>query len=98
MTFFKKNWIFLLIGSIFSIFYGNLLLVGYESFYKLVFNYPLIYGGDGLYTSWGIQRIIEGWLFENARNGILKGYDDQIIADITGLSIEQIQELRNATN
>lgn len=33
--------------------------------------------------------------FENARNGILKGYDDQIIADITGLSIEQIQELRN---
>lgn len=35
--------------------------------------------------------------FENARNGILKGYDDQIIADITGLSIEQIQELRNET-
>jgi PD-(D/E)XK nuclease family transposase len=32
---------------------------------------------------------------ENAKNGILKGYDNQIIADITGLSLEQIAQLRN---
>jgi len=32
---------------------------------------------------------------ENAKNGILKGYDNQIIADITGLTVEQIEALRN---
>ncbi|MDX2305351.1 MAG: Rpn family recombination-promoting nuclease/putative transposase [Microscillaceae bacterium] len=32
---------------------------------------------------------------ENAKNGILKGYDSQTIADITGLTIEQIEQLRN---
>jgi len=31
---------------------------------------------------------------ENAKNGILKGYNNQIIADITGLTIEQIEQLR----
>jgi predicted transposase/invertase (TIGR01784 family) len=32
---------------------------------------------------------------ENAKNGILKGYSNQIIADITGLTAEQIALLRN---
>jgi hypothetical protein len=32
---------------------------------------------------------------ENAKNGISKGYNNQIIADITGLTVEQIEELRN---
>jgi len=32
---------------------------------------------------------------ENAKNGISKGYDNQIIADITGLTIEQIEQLRS---
>jgi ribosomal protein L10 len=32
---------------------------------------------------------------ENAKNGILKGYDNQIIADITGLTVEEIEALRN---
>lgn len=31
---------------------------------------------------------------ENAKNGIIKGYDNQIIADITGLSLDRIEELR----
>jgi PD-(D/E)XK nuclease family transposase len=30
----------------------------------------------------------------NAKNGILKGYSNQIIADITGLSVEYIEKLR----
>ncbi len=33
---------------------------------------------------------------ENARNGIAKGYSDQVISDITGLTIEQVQDLRQA--
>jgi hypothetical protein len=32
--------------------------------------------------------------YENAKNGIAKGYSNQIIADITELSIEQIEQLR----
>ncbi|TAE72804.1 MAG: Rpn family recombination-promoting nuclease/putative transposase [Bacteroidetes bacterium] len=32
---------------------------------------------------------------ENAKNGILKGYNNQIITDITGLSIEQVEQLRH---
>ena len=32
---------------------------------------------------------------EIAKNGILKGYDNSIIADLTSLSINQIEELRN---
>lgn len=35
--------------------------------------------------------------FEMAKNGILKGYHDQIIADITGLSLEQIAQIRRDT-
>ncbi len=34
---------------------------------------------------------------ENAMNGISKGYDNQIISDITGLTVEQIEELRAET-
>jgi predicted transposase/invertase (TIGR01784 family) len=32
---------------------------------------------------------------EMAKNGISKGYDNQIVADITGLSVEQIEQLRS---
>ena len=30
-----------------------------------------------------------------AKNGLLKGYDNQIIADLTGLSFDRIEELKN---
>jgi predicted transposase/invertase (TIGR01784 family) len=32
---------------------------------------------------------------ENANKGILKGYDNNVISDLTGLSIEEIEKLRN---
>lgn len=32
---------------------------------------------------------------ENAKNGILKGYNSHTISDLTGLTIEQIEKLRN---
>jgi hypothetical protein len=35
--------------------------------------------------------------FEIAKNAIKKGADNKFIADITGLSVEQIQQLRNET-
>jgi hypothetical protein len=32
---------------------------------------------------------------ENARNGIMKGYNNQTISDLTGLTEKQIEKLRN---
>jgi predicted transposase/invertase (TIGR01784 family) len=33
--------------------------------------------------------------YDIVKNGILEGYENQIIADLTGLTVEKIQELRN---
>lgn len=33
---------------------------------------------------------------EMAKNGILKGYNNEIISDLTGLTVEQVEELRSA--
>ncbi len=40
------------------------------------------------------EKIRNQKAIENAKNGILKGYNNQIISDITGLSIDQIEQLR----
>ncbi|NJO00590.1 MAG: PD-(D/E)XK nuclease family transposase [Bacteroidia bacterium] len=41
-----------------------------------------------------LETAVEDRLIENAINGILKGYNNEIIADLTGLSVEQIEKLR----
>jgi predicted transposase/invertase (TIGR01784 family) len=41
-----------------------------------------------------VEEAVEDKLIEIATNGILKGYDNNIITDLTGLSIEQIEKLR----
>lgn len=41
-----------------------------------------------------LETAVEDRLLENATNGILKGYDNNIIANLTGLTIEQIDRLR----
>lgn len=35
---------------------------------------------------------------ENVKNGILKGYSNEIISDITGRSIEDVQRIREEMN
>ncbi len=53
---------------------------------------------ENLIQYWGmksaLETAVEDKLVENATNGILKGYDNNIIVDLTGLSIEQIEKLR----
>ena len=50
------------------------------------------------FTEFGIEQGIEKGIQEdkltNAQNGIQKGYDNQIIADITGLTPEQVAAIR----
>ncbi len=41
-----------------------------------------------------LETAVEDRLIENATNGILKGYENNIIADLTGLTVEQIEKLR----
>lgn len=41
-----------------------------------------------------LETAVEDRLLENATSGILKGYNNNIIADLTGLTIEQIDRLR----
>ncbi|TAF60361.1 MAG: hypothetical protein EAZ57_07390, partial [Cytophagales bacterium] len=41
------------------------------------------------------EKVRKDEKIEIARNAILKGYNNQIIADITGLTVEQIEQLRN---
>lgn len=41
-----------------------------------------------------IAKIRRVEAIDNAKNGIRKGYDDGVIADITGLSLEEIKQLR----
>jgi predicted transposase/invertase (TIGR01784 family) len=43
-------------------------------------------------------KVREDEKIEIAKNGITKGYSNEIIADLTSLTIEKIQELRNETD
>ncbi len=43
-------------------------------------------------------KVREDEKIEIAKNGITKGYSNEVIADLTGLTIEKIQELRDETD
>jgi phosphoglycerol transferase len=59
----------ILIGTIFSFFYASILLSGWKTGLIPNLKYPYVYGGDATFMSWEIQRLIEGWLFDNPRSG-----------------------------
>jgi predicted transposase/invertase (TIGR01784 family) len=44
-----------------------------------------------------LETAVEENKFEIAKNAIVEGFDNQIIARLTGLAIEQIEQLRNET-
>ena len=45
-----------------------------------------------------VEEALKDKLIEHAKNGILKGYKDETIADLTGLSIKLIEKLRQELN
>ncbi|KTD24150.1 hypothetical protein [Legionella maceachernii] len=69
LTLFRANWKLLLAGSFFCFFFASILFSGWPSGLIPNLKYPYIYGGDINFTSWEIQRVTEGWLFENPRSG-----------------------------
>ena len=65
----QKNWLLCLAGSILSFMLASILLSGWPSGIWPNLSFPFIYGGDGFFTGWGIQRLIEGWVWDNDRSG-----------------------------
>jgi ribosomal protein L10 len=42
-----------------------------------------------------VEEAVEEREIEIAKNGILKGYENNVIADLTNLTVEQIEKLRS---
>jgi phosphoglycerol transferase len=61
-------WVF---GAIFSFFFASILVSGWPNGLLPNLEYPFSFsrGGDGAFTDWGVQRLIEGWIFNNPRSG-----------------------------
>ncbi|MBA2710215.1 MAG: sugar translocase [Tatlockia sp.] len=64
----KAEWHCLLIGSMFCFFYASFLLSGKAGIIPQL-DYPFVYGEDANFISLEIQRLLEGWLFNNSRSG-----------------------------
>ncbi|MBA2656781.1 MAG: sugar translocase [Tatlockia sp.] len=69
----RLDWKWILAGSIFCFFYASALFSGWHAGLKAGFipnlNYPYVYGADSIFMSWEIQRVLEGWIFDNSRSG-----------------------------
>ena len=62
----RKEWFYWCGGGFVSMLLANFLLT--ESLVPSV-SIPFIYSEDGIFHAWMTQRVIEGWLFDNPRNG-----------------------------
>lgn len=68
-TIFKTEKRWYLCGGTFAFFLASVLWSGWPEGLLPNLAYPYSYDGDGLGYSWQIQRVIEGWIFNNPRNG-----------------------------
>jgi phosphoglycerol transferase len=63
----RSDWQWLLFGVIFSFFLSSVLMSGFPNGLLPNINYPFTYFNDGAFVV--IQRLIEGWIFDNQRSG-----------------------------
>ncbi|MCX7338847.1 MAG: sugar translocase [Alphaproteobacteria bacterium] len=68
-TVLRSEWRWCLFGAIVSFVLASVLVTGFPRGLVPNLAYPYIYGGDGLSHLWMIRCIMEGWIFENSRNG-----------------------------
>ena len=66
---FRAEWKWWLPGAILSFVLASVLMSGWPGGLIPNFSYPYTYKGDGLSHSWMVQRLIEGWIFDNPRSG-----------------------------
>ncbi|HUX29966.1 MAG TPA: hypothetical protein VMV78_04965 [Thiobacillus sp.] len=66
---FRTEWKWWLSGAILSFVLASVLMTGWPGGLIPNLAYPFTYHGDGLSHSWMLQRVIEGWIFDNPRSG-----------------------------
>jgi phosphoglycerol transferase len=67
---FRYEWKLCMFGAAFSLIFANVLMSGWSSGIIPNLAYPYVYNDhDGLLSSWIVQRLIEGWIYENPRSG-----------------------------
>jgi phosphoglycerol transferase len=66
---FCSEWMYWAAGAVFVFLLANTQMSGPKSGVIPDLSAPYAYGGDLLFHSWLIQRVIEGWPFENPRSG-----------------------------
>lgn len=66
---FCREWRWWLPGAILSFIGASVFMTGWPRGLVPNLKYPYTYDGDGLFISWMIQRVHEGWIFNNVRSG-----------------------------
>jgi phosphoglycerol transferase len=64
-----NEWHWLSFGLLLSFVTASLLMTGWPAGLIPNLDYPFAYSGDNLFSSWLIQRLNEGWIFNNPRCG-----------------------------
>ncbi len=78
--------------------FGTVELAGLSAEQRAIYEENLIqYWGMKSAIETAVETAVEEREIEIAKNAILEGFDNQIIVRITGLTVEQIEKLRNAT-
>lgn len=89
---FMRGWKFWLPAAIFSFFFASILMSGWPDGLIPNVAYPYFKGGDSEFANWGVQRLIEGWIFNNPRSGYPFGstFLDYPSSDAGGFAILKI--------
>jgi phosphoglycerol transferase len=88
----RSEWPIWIIGALLSVLIASRLITG--TFFPS-FDAPYLYQSDALSHAWFIKRLIEGWLYNNPRNGYPFGSDflDYPNADFSNLALLKILAL-----
>ena len=57
------------VGALASFLLASIQMSGWPSGLKPNLDFPYLYAGDGLFQLWLIQRLADGWIFNNPRQG-----------------------------
>jgi phosphoglycerol transferase len=87
-----QGWKFWLPAAIFSFFFASILMSGWPEGLIPNITYPFFKGGDAEFANWGVQRLIEGWIFNNPRSGFPFGstFLDYPSSDTGGFAVLKI--------